>query len=74
MKEAQTEKADNLEKLPSKVASSGEKRIRTPIASIRVKCLDCSCGSRAEVKRCELTDCALWPYRMGKRPTSKTDH
>lgn len=57
-----------VSKTPSKVPSSGKKRLRTPIASIRIKCLDCSCGSRAEVKRCELTDCALWPYRMGKRP------
>lgn len=57
-----------VSKTPSKVPSSRKKRILTPIASIRSKCLDCSCGSRAEVNRCELTECALWPYRMGKRP------
>jgi phosphopantothenoylcysteine synthetase/decarboxylase len=48
--------------------SSG-KRLLTPIKAIREKCLhDCCCGSRAEVKLCSITDCALWPYRHGKRP------
>ena len=48
--------------------TSRKKTTRTPIASIRAKCVDCAGGSRAEVKSCELTDCALWPYRHGRRP------
>lgn len=40
----------------------------TPMRSIRLKCLDCMCGSSAEVRRCPLTDCALYPYRLGHRP------
>ncbi len=40
----------------------------TPMKSIRAKCLDCSCQQRKEVRLCPVTSCALWPYRMGKRP------
>ena len=36
------------------------------LAAIRVKCLDCCCGNRNEVKRCAIQTCALWPYRLGK--------
>jgi hypothetical protein len=42
----------------------------TPIKSIRLKCLDC-CGELwLEVKLCGATECTLWPYRLGKRPTA----
>lgn len=34
-------------------------------AAIRLKCIDCCCGSAAEVRRCALTDCTLHPFRMG---------
>jgi len=40
----------------------------TPIQAIRVKCLDCCCQQPKEVRECPVTNCALWPYRMGKRP------
>lgn len=33
--------------------------------AIRLKCLDCCCGNSAEVRRCPVTDCPLWRYRMG---------
>ncbi len=33
--------------------------------AIRLRCLDCSAGSRAEVERCHYTDCPLHPFRMG---------
>jgi len=39
----------------------------TPVKAIRAYCIDCSGGNRAEVKRCELDDCPLFPYRMGRR-------
>jgi len=45
------------------------KKIKTAIPSIRNKCLDCSGGSYKEVRLCPSTDCDLWPYRFGKRPT-----
>ena len=43
-------------------------KILTPIKSIRQKCLDCSCWQPQEVRLCEHTECALYPYRMGRRP------
>lgn len=40
----------------------------TPIKAIRAKCMDCCCYQRNEVAACPCTNCALWPYRFGKRP------
>ncbi len=34
--------------------------------AIRQKCLECQCGKLAEVRRCQITDCALWPWRLGR--------
>ena len=42
----------------------------TPMKAIRAKCLDCCCGNVAEVRRCPISDCSLYPYRMGHRPKS----
>jgi hypothetical protein len=42
----------------------------TPIKSIRLKCKECSSGQLAEVRLCPVTTCPIWPYRMGKRPTT----
>lgn len=41
----------------------------TPMKAIRAKCLDCSHGQPGEVRMCPVISCALWPYRMGKRPS-----
>lgn len=46
-------------------------KVKTPIKSIRAKCIDCCAGNRYEVKLCTCIDCPLYPYRMGKRPNSK---
>lgn len=40
----------------------------TPMKAIRLKCLDCCCGSANEVKLCTCADCPLFPFRMGKNP------
>ena len=32
--------------------------------AIRAKCLDCSGGSPADVRRCSFTKCPLYPYRI----------
>ena len=40
--------------------------------AIRAKCLDCCCGNSAEVRRCEITTCPLWIYRMGVEITENT--
>jgi hypothetical protein len=41
--------------------------------AIRAKCIDCSGGNRAEVKRCESEDCPLWPYRLGTHARINSD-
>jgi hypothetical protein len=38
----------------------------SPLKSIRAYCLDCSGDSRNEVKLCQIPDCPLYQYRMGK--------
>jgi hypothetical protein len=38
------------------------------LKAIRRKCLDCSGGSHAEVADCLVTNCALFPFRLGKNP------
>lgn len=40
----------------------------TPVKAIRAKCLDCCCQQAQEVRLCPCKNCALYPYRMGKRP------
>jgi hypothetical protein len=40
----------------------------SPIKAIRSKCLDCSAGNDAEVRKCVAIGCALWPFRMGVNP------
>ena len=45
----------------------------TPMKAIRAKCLDCCAGQVAEVRRCELKNCPLFPYRTGHRPRQGTD-
>lgn len=34
--------------------------------AIRLKCLDCTCGQAAEVRKCPAENCPLWRYRMGR--------
>ena len=34
--------------------------------AIRLKCLDCCCGSAMEVRHCESRNCPLWRFRMGR--------
>ena len=40
-------------------------RKHTRKQAILAKCLDCSGGIRGEVRKCTVTRCPLWPYRMG---------
>lgn len=41
---------------------------KNPVKAIREKCLNCCCGSTAEVKECTVEQCPLFPYRFGKNP------
>lgn len=40
----------------------------TMAKAIRAKCLACVCGQEAEVRKCDLLSCPLFPYRFGCRP------
>ena len=44
------------------------KQMLTPIKAIREKRKDCTGNQLHEIRECSVTTCALWPYRMGKRP------
>lgn len=33
--------------------------------AIKDKCLDCSMGQAAEVRKCPIIDCPLWRFRRG---------
>lgn len=46
-------------------------KILTPLKSVRKKCLACCAGSSHEVKLCTCVDCALWPWRLGHKPTKE---
>lgn len=48
-----------------------EKRVKSPLKTIRAKCLDCSCGQVMEVRLCTVKSCPLYPYRMGKKPKAE---
>lgn len=36
--------------------------------AIRLKCLDCCCGSSHEVRKCTAVKCPLYPYKNGHKP------
>lgn len=40
------------------------------LKAIRAKCIDCSGGSQSEVRKCTVTQCPLWPLRMGEKPNA----
>lgn len=43
----------------------------SPIRAVRLKCLDCTCGSAKEVEACPIVKCPLHPFRFGKNPYRK---
>jgi len=38
------------------------------LRAIRQNCIDCQGGAEAEVRRCALVWCPMWPYRMAANP------
>ena len=46
----------------------------SPMASIRMKCLDCCSGQAIEVKNCPIPDCPLYQLRFGKRPATLAEN
>lgn len=59
--------ADPRQLTAADLEAAGIERISRGDA-IRAKCLDCAGGSPAEVRRCSITGCSLWPFRMGTDP------
>ena len=45
----------------------------TALRAIRLKCLDCCCGSAKEVRLCEAKTCPLYPYKNGHKPKKGTE-
>ena len=43
----------------------------SPKKTVRRYCFHCVGGVREDIKNCEDTECAFWPYRNGKRPPVK---
>lgn len=42
-----------------------ETRVLTKAKAIRAKCLDCACYQLAEISRCRVPNCPLFPFRFG---------
>ncbi len=42
-----------------------------PLKAIRAKCLDCSVYQYKEISNCNIADCSLYPYRMGRNPNRR---
>ena len=43
----------------------------TPLKAVRRHCVKCSNSSANEVRLCQARSCALWPFRLGHRPTEE---
>jgi len=50
------------------MSGKGKPARLTAAQAIRKHCLECCAGRWSEVERCVCPDCALWPWRFGKRP------
>ena len=49
-----------------------ETKTLSPLQAIRQKCLECSNWSSTEVSKCNVKDCAIYPYRSGKSGKVRT--
>ena len=48
--------------------ASRPERLPTPLKAIRLKCIDCCCGSKREARLCTAYRCPIHPFRMGTNP------
>jgi hypothetical protein len=55
---------DPREMIPDELRAMGHEAM-SPMAAIRLKCLDCA-GSSDEVRKCVAVVCPSWPFRTGK--------
>jgi hypothetical protein len=54
----------------AKTAAGFESNV-TRKKAVQRRCLDCSAGSKAEVRNCDRIACDLHPYRLGNNPNRK---
>lgn len=47
---------------------------RPVLEAIRQNCVECCAGNQAEVRRCSMIACPMWPYRMGSNPFVSRDY
>ncbi len=40
----------------------------SPVKAIREHCIDCSGNELKAVRECQITECPLYAYRLGKNP------
>jgi hypothetical protein len=52
---------------PNELRALGHMQM-TPLAALRLRCVDCCGGSAAEVRKCTALTCPAWPFRMGANP------
>lgn len=45
----------------------------TRAKAIRAKCIDCCCEQQSEVRKCQIVDCPLWRYRLGREIDAESD-
>ena len=66
---------DSIDKTKNSRRESKEIReelgVPTLIKIVRLKCLDCVCGSTKEIRLCTFSSCYSWPYRLGRMPMRK---
>jgi hypothetical protein len=48
------------------MSNLAERAKRSPLAAIRLKCLDCCAGQACVVRNCGVPSCALYPFRFGR--------
>ena len=49
------------------LAALGHQRM-SPLRALRLRCVDCSGDSVAEVRLCTAVTCPAWPFQMGANP------
>jgi hypothetical protein len=52
---------------PNELRALGHMQM-TPLAALRLRCLDCCGGSADEVRKCMALTCPAWPFRTGVNP------
>lgn len=46
---------------------------RPLLRAIRANCIECCGGTEAEVRRCRMVTCPMWPYRMATNPFQRRE-